>query len=409
MKVHMEEQSRRQVLLRVELEPQEMEAGLDRASRRLAGQVRVPGFRPGKAPRYLVERYVGRERLLAEALEDLLSSTYEKALRENGIEALASPRVEIVQREPLVYEAVVPLKPVVELGDYRELRLPPPRVEVTESEVEQALERLRYEEAPWEPVSREVREGDLALLEVRGWVDDRLYINEDGAQYVARLGARPLPGFYHEILGLEKGQEKEFTLPFPDGHPFRGKQCRFKVRVLEVKAKNPLPLDDGLARSLGFNSLSELREEIAGRIKARAEAEARREYEERVLDEVAERSRVEFPPVMVEWQLEQWLREQNIAGEEERLREELYPRAEKEVARTLLLDRIAEAEGVTVSEAELEDEISRMAQGEKGEEVRRFFRSPGARESLRDTLRRRRALERLLEVVAEQGEGVSDA
>lgn len=397
------------MLLYIELEPEEMESGLERASRRLASRIQIPGFRPGKAPRHLVERYVGRDRLLAEALEDLISSSYEKALAQSGLEAIAPPTVEIVQREPLSYKALVPLKPMVELGDYRNLNLPPPQIEVTDSDIDQALEKLRYEEAPWEPADREVKEGDLTSLQVQGWVDGELYINNENAQYLVREGPHPLPGFYHEILGMEKGQEKEFTLPFPDDHPMKGKECRFRVKVLEIKTKTPLPLDDELAKSVGFSNLTELREEMARRIKARAEAEARREYEERVLDEIAERSRVEFPPVMVEWQLEQWLQGQQVSGDRERLKKELYPKAEKEVVRSLILDKIAEAEGIEITDADIEEEISKMAQGERGGEVRRFFQSPGARESLRENLRRRRTLERLLELVAEERrEGVSD-
>src|SRR4030042_2248625 len=151
MKVSAETLENRQTRLTVEVAPEEVESSMDKAHHRLSKKVVIPGFRKGKAPRAIMERHIGKEVLLEEALEDLIPETYNKALEEQGLDPIAQPQIEIVDRQPVKYKATVSLKPIIDLGDYRYVRLEPEKVEETQEEVDKVMEQLRQQQAPWEP------------------------------------------------------------------------------------------------------------------------------------------------------------------------------------------------------------------------------------------------------------------
>ena len=396
MKVTSEPLADRQVLLQVETEPQEMEKSLEAAYRRLARRLSIPGFRRGRAPRSLVETYVGREALVEEALGEAVAQAYEQALKEKEIEPMAGPKIEVLSRDPVAFKAVVPLVPVVELGDYKALRLPLEVAPTTEEGVDQALEELRQQNSPWEPAERPVAAGDRVSLEVVGRVEGKEVLNQKGVEMVVELDRPfPLPGFAPELLGLEKGGEKEFTLPFPADHPnpdLQGKEGVFRVKVLGVKERKYKPLE-ALVQEAGVADLAALRERVKTGLEARARAEAKRGLEEQALEALVAGARLEFPPVLVEQQIDRLLRERGIKEAGEKAREETRPVAQRQVLRGLALRKLAEVEGIKVEDREIDSEIEKMAQGRA--EVKRFFASPAAHQSLRDALVLGKARERL--------------
>jgi trigger factor len=156
------------VILNIEADNEEMERSMEKAYRRLVARTTVPGFRKGKAPRPMLERYLGREALVEEATNLLIMETYDQAIEENNVEAIAQPQVEVIRIEPLAFKATVPVRPTIELGDYHEIKFIPEAVEVIEEEVNAAIERIRYIQATWEPVEREARSGDLLNIDVEG-------------------------------------------------------------------------------------------------------------------------------------------------------------------------------------------------------------------------------------------------
>jgi len=428
MKVSKEQTENSQMVLSVEAEPEEVERFLEEAYRRLVRRAEVPGFRRGKAPRAMLERYLGRETLLEEALEDLIPHLLNQAIEEQGIDAIAQPEVEITQTDPVTFKAIFPLRPTVNLGNYREINIPPEPVEVAEDEVDRVIEELREQHAPWEPVERPIKFGDLVTIDVVGNVDNKTVLDRKDLQFQVLQGLPfPLPGFAENLEGLEKGQQKEFTLSFPADYgssELAGKECLFKVAVSEIKERKLPELNDEFAKSIGqgLETMNSLRERVTSNLWLMAEEQARRRYEEKVLDAVAEMAQVEFPPLLVERDIdrliaerERELRENRMSLEEylrirkkteEELREELRPLATKRVRQSLVLAKVVDEEGIEVSEEEIDSEIQAIAggAGDKAEELKKQLNSPPNRQSLRDMILTRKAIKRLLEIASGKAE-----
>jgi len=412
-----------QIVLTIEAEPEDVELAQEEAYRHLAKRTDIPGFRRGKAPRGILERYLGREVLLNEAVEHLVPKLLGRAIEEQGIDAIAEPEIEITQNDPLIFKATVPVRPTVELGNYRQIRVDPEPVAVAEEEVDKAIEQIRYQHAPWQPVERPVQFGDLVTIDIEGSIDDKPVVNRKDIQsQVVKESPFPAPGFWEQLEGLEKGQEKEFSLSFADDYEpsqFAGKEYHFKVLVSEIKEKNLPELDDEFAKSLGqsFETLESLRQRVASNLKTMAEEEARKRIEEKAIDALVEQSKVDFPPVMVEHEIDRLIRERETSLEgrikdrgknEEELRQELRPLATKRLTQALLLGKVAEEEKIEVSEAEVDEEIEAMAQsaGERREELKRLLSSAAARQSLQETSLIRKAIKRLAEI-AQSGDAKS--
>ena len=418
MKLSSEKIENSQVVLNIEAEPEEVELALEEAYRHLAKSTDIPGFRRGKAPRAMLERYLGREVLLEEATEHLVPQLLGRALEEQGIDAIAEPEIEITQNDPLIFKSTVSVRPTVELGDYRQIRVDPEPVEVADEEVDKAMEQIRFQQAPWQPAERPVQFGDLVTINVEGIVDDKPALDRKELQYqVLKESPFPVPGFWEQLEGLEKGQEKEFTLSFPDDYElnqFAGKECQFKVLVSEIKEKSLPELDDEFAKSLGqgFETLESLHQRVASNLKAMAEESARRRLEEKAIEALVEQSKVDFPPVLVEHEIDRLIKEREASLEGriqdrgksvEELKEALRPLAVNRIKHALILGKVAEEEKIEVAEAEVDEEIETMAQGagERGEELRKAFSSAAARQSIEEVLLTRKTLKRLTEIAGE--------
>jgi trigger factor len=421
VKVTREKTENSQAFLRIELEPAELEESLEQSYHRLAEKANIPGFRKGKAPRAVLERYLGRDSLLDDALKTLLPQAYEEALREQQIEVIASPSIEIVQTDPLVFTATVPLKPTIELGDYHQIRLAPEPVALTDDDVNTVMEQLRRQHGIWEPVERTADFDDLVTLDIESQIEDKPFINQQGVQYqILHNQPLPAPGFAEQLSGMGGGEEKEFTLQLPKDYPraeVAGKEARFKVKVIEIKQLNLPKLDSEFARLVNpeFKTLASLRKRVAENLRLGAEQKAKEEFEERVIDAVVEISKVEFPPVLVDTEvahlmdqqarwlqasggLEEYLRQINKTGEE--LREELRPLATKRVTRSLVLEKVAEEEKIEVADAEIHAELEKLAQSatKNKEEVKKFLDSPEAHSSVEQLLVRQKTIQRLVEI-----------
>ncbi|HXG42555.1 MAG TPA: trigger factor [Dehalococcoidia bacterium] len=418
-----------QAVLEIRVEPEHLEPYLERAYRRLAQRTEVPGFRRGKAPRVMLERYLGRHRLLHEALDILVPEVVRQALDQEGIEPFDRPTVEVVQEEPPVIKATVPLAPVVELGDYRSLRLPRPQAEVDPSEVDAALEELRHRYALHEPVDRPVQWGDIVRLDIRVQADGRTLVSEEDVELRLREGTvLVLPGLADGILGMAKGEEKVFELPVPEDYPRRevaGRTARATVRVHEVKQERLPDLDDDFARQVGegFPDLASLRRRLEDDIRQRKQQELESSYRLQAVDALVQAAeRIEYPPVLLEQEVERLLRDEaRAAGRDvdrylEQLRrspeeawQELRPRAEERLRRSLALSKLAELEGIQVPDEEVQAEIDSIvaAGGPDAQQLRALLESPAGRDSIRRTLLTRKTIDRLVEIVSGEGAGAA--
>ncbi len=423
MKVTKEKEENRQAFITVEMEPAEMETAMQDAYLRLAPKANIPGFRKGKAPRAIVERHLGKPKLLEEALDRLLPQAYEQALKEQEIIPFAQPDVEITQTDPLIFKAIVPLTPSVELGDYQGIRITPDPVDITDENVNAVFEELRHQHATWEPVDRPLDYDDLAVIDINGTVEDKPYVQKIGAQIqVLKDLMSPAPGFSDQIVGMNKEEEKEFTLSFPEDYPndkVAGKEGRFKVKLTEIKKETLPEINDGFAGQVSpdFKTVDTLREEVVKSLEVRAEESVRIDFEENVINETIERSKVEYPPVLIELEINRILNEQfrrlQAAGRSmddylkssdktmEQLREELRPVATKNVTASLVMSKVAEAEKIEVTEEDIENGIANMTRGagdDKIDELRKLLDTEQTRESLKQSLKTRKTIERLAEI-----------
>ena len=422
MKVTNEKTENSQVFLTIEMEPAEVEESLGKSYYRLVRKTNVPGFRKGKAPREVLERYIGKECLLDNALDNLLPEAYEKAIKEQEIEAIAQPHIEIAEKDPVVFKVTVPLKPTIKLGDYHHIQVTPEPVELTEDDVDATIEQLRHQEATWEPVEHPVEFDDLVALDIESDIEDKPFINQKGVRFqVVHDLSFPTPGFAEQLLGMKRNEDKEFKLQFPSDFPngeLAGKEPSFKVRVTEIKQERLPELDDEFAIGLNpdFKSLDSLREQVSADLKLRAEEKARIDFEERVIEAVVDIAELEFPPILVERETDRLLNQRlqrlqmgeqgleeylkSVNKTEEELREELHPLATKGITRSLVLGKIAEEEKIEVTDSEIETEIENITQGaaEKKDELQKFLNKPEPRESIKQLLTTRKTIQQLVEI-----------
>ena len=429
MKISQVEQGQSQVLLNIELEPPELEEHLDGVYRRIVQRINIPGFRKGKAPREVVERYMGRDALLDEALDSLLSSVTSRAIQERSLEVVATPRVKLAQREPLTIEATVAVRPPVELGEYLQIRMDGEKVEITQEEVDRFLETLRGEMGTWEPVERPVEPGDLITMDVRGLVGEETVIDEEGVEYILSLdSSNPLPGFGEKLVGAGRGERREFALSFPEGYSqveMVGKECQFTVAVEEVKERKLPETDDEFAGSLnmGVKTLAELRSKLEENLRAQSQRAADSRFEEQVVQTLTGRVQVELPPILVEDEVGHILSEQaealgrqqvsmeeylsNVGKSVEQLQEEVRPIAVERLTRGLVMQEVARREGISVSPEDVEKELDSIGEeSDSGEgSLRRLLSSEEGRKSVGRMLLTRRTLERLTSIA--RGEAVA--
>ena len=427
MKVTREKTENCQAFLTIEMEPAEVEESLEESYRRLAGRTNIPGFRKGKAPRAIIEHYVGKESLLEDALNHLLPQAYEKAIKEQEIEGFAQPHIEIAQTDPVIFKAVVPLQPAVELGDYHHIQVTPEPVEVTDENVNAVMEDLCHQHATWDPVERPVDFSDLVVLDVESNIEGKPFINRQGIQYqILHDSPSPTPGFAEQLTGMKKGEDKEFQLKFPEDYAktdLAGKEPSYKVRVSEIKQERLPELNDEFAIQVNpeFKTLDSLREQLSTNLKLRAEEKARVDFEEAAIEAAVDLTQVEFPPILVEIEIDRLLNEQtrqlqmnqasleeylkSINKTEEELREELRPMATKRITSSLVLDKVAEEEKIEVSDAEIDAEIENtvksntMNRSEKDKiELEKLLSMPRSRESIKQLLITRKTIGRLVEI-----------
>ncbi len=280
MKVTREDEAQRQTVLNIELEEPDLESYLQRAYQRVSQKVKVPGFRPGKAPRAVVERVVGRESLLQEALEFMIPEVMAKAIEQEEIEVGAQPDVELIETEPVTIKAIVPLPPLVETGDYNSLRVPWVAPAVTDEQINDSLEETQKQSALWEPVERPAQMGDQVIMDLKGVVDGETLLDQEDGPFILSDEPMPIPGFGEQLVGIGAGDTREFDLTFPEDYlseSMAGKECHFTVTAKETKEQKLLDLDDEFAKGVGegFDTLDALKDNIRQQLQDELEPDGR--------------------------------------------------------------------------------------------------------------------------------------
>jgi len=413
----------RQVELHIEAEQQEYEAATVEAFKHLARRASVPGFRKGKAPRQVLEKHIGHEAVVDEAIEHIFPELYEQALVTHELHPITTPDVELEKREPPTFKVIVPLTPEVTLGDYRSVRLQPEEVAVTDEHVLGALDRIRESQAVLVPAERALKFDDFATINVKATVDGQPFLDHQQVTYQAVAGsAMPVPGFAEAIVGMSKGETREFVLHMPDD--FRvpelgGKACACVVTVQEVKQKELPELGDGLAKTFGFDTFDALKEKVGSDLESNARSQARTALIHKALDTIAGQGTVDFPPVLEEKEMaellqgearrygyktaEDYLRMTNRSIDQ--IREDLRPLAHTRIVNGLILDKLAETEHIEVSEDDVTKKVEELlSETQDKDKARELLSTPEMRESIAARLRTNRTLDWLVATVTGSGE-----
>jgi trigger factor len=426
MKVSTENLGNCQISLNIEAEAGELDKSLDEAYHHLVNEVSIPGFRKGKAPRAILVQHVGKKNLLDEALEHLIPQLYKQAIESQKLEPIAGPQIEITQTEPVLFKAIVSLKPEVKLGDYHNLKLEPSsEIKITEKEVSTAMEEIREKQGAWMPVDRPVELGDLVTLNIQANVDGKPWLNHKDILYEMDKDSRsPVPGFASQLQGAEKNKEGTFSLTIPDDYPIkemRGKEGTFKVTVTEIKEKQLPELNDEVAKSAGYASLEDMRGKVAADLRTKAEARNRLELKQKALDNLVEISEVKYPPILEDEEIAGLLRNEaqrlgfteitdylkRANKTEEEIKQELRPIAQKRLLHSLVLGKLAEEEKIEISSSEVDNKIAEMTNdAEDKEKARQFFSLPQIRQSIEQSLHTQKTMDQLLQIVIGNNENI---
>ncbi len=409
--------------VRVELPPERLDTAISEAVRHLSQRTKIHGFRPGKAPRAVVERVVGSDAVLEEAMDHLVQRAYRDALVEHRILPLAQADVKVEQGEegkPVIFTATVPVRPDVQLGDYRNFNFGPEIETIDDAKVQKVIDELRDQNATLAPVEdRGARNGDYAVIGYTGTRDGVPFEGGSAERMPLVLGdERLIPGFEAELVGLRPGESKGFDLTFPEDYPessLAGQKAHFEVALKELREKIPPSEDDDFARSLGsFADLAVLRTEIKARLEHNALDRARHEFADKIIEYATANATLEVPDILVEQEIEimhdelraslarQGIDEESYLKVVEKTEADLHadfrPRAEKRVKVLLVLSKVAEEEGVDVADRDVEVEV-RRARERYGNDRRTvaYFESDRGRSFIRSTLRRSRLVEKLVD------------
>ncbi len=360
------------------------QAELDKVHRHVVQEmsqnVKVPGFRPGKAPATLVEKQLDATRLQTEFLDHAVNELYTAAIQQHKIRPVAQPAISLTKFVPfstLEFTAETEAVGDIKLGDYKTLKLAPPEVTITAKDINEVLENLRQRAAKREPVERAAKDGDEVVIDFVG-TDAKTHEPIDGADgkdYTLQIGSQSfIPGFEEALVGLKAGVNKEFPLTFPKDYgvpALQSRKVQFKVTIHQVQALTPPKLDDAFAAGAGpFKTLSELKADIKKQLSAERQREAQATYENQLLEKLAGRSTVVLPPALIDEDLnyledeekrnlayrgqtwEEHLKAEGLTADQHR--EQKRPHAEARLTAGLLLSEISDHENIAVTPEELD-------------------------------------------------------
>jgi len=426
MTANIEKLEDNKVKLNVEVPPEQVKEGIEAKVRELGKQVRIPGFRPGKAPRRMIENHVGRDYVYMEALQDGLPGWYSQAVIDSDIRPIDRPEIDfddpLDEKEGFKFSATVEVRPSATLGEYKGLEVPKREVEVDESQVESQMEDLRGQFATLAAVEdRPAKEGDYVIIDFNGEkMTGGEFPGGDAEDFMMEIGkGEMIPDFEQNLAGMNADERKQFGVTFPMDYQeesLRGQSALFRVHMKEIKERDLPELDDEFAKeSSEFETLDELKGAMREQIQEGMNQQVEGEFRNSVLDAVAQNATVEVPHVMTHDKADEMVRsfERNIASQgitaeqyyqitgatREDFVEQVHPEAEDTVKKELVLDAIAEAEGIEADEDELNHELGHVAEESERpvEEVIETMRENGTYALLQEEMARSKALDFLAE------------
>jgi trigger factor len=378
------------VKLEIELDAAEFEQGVQKAYKKNIMKYSVPGFRKGKAPKALIERYYGETIFYEDAVNILFPEFYDEAVRENDLHPVARPEMDIKQigkDKNLIFEATVTVKPEVELGRYLAVEVEKADAMVTEEDVEKEIARIAETHSRMITIDdRPVKDGDIVKIDFEGFADGAPFEGGKGENYDLTIGSGQfIPGFEEQLIGRSVDEDIEVNVTFPEDYnaeELKGKPVLFKVKIHEIKMKEIPAIDDEFAKDASeFDTLDDYKNDVRAKLKETAEKKAKSKTENDVISKIIEESVIDLPQVMIENHIDRLvddfarrIKYQGIEMDKyleltgmdmPKMREQFRERADKEIRTQLVLEKIGEVEKVEVSDEDVEAEIALLAENYK--------------------------------------------
>ena len=387
MSLQVEKLEKNMAKLTIEVSAEELEKAIQGAYLKQRKHISVPGFRKGKVPRQMIEKMYGVEIFYEDAANALIPEAYAKAYDESELAIVSQPSIDVVQLEkgkPFIFTAEVALKPEVTLGEYKGLKVDKVSTRVTAKEVDAKLEEEQKKNARTITVEdRAVQDGDEIVLDFEGFVNGVAFEGGKDENYPLTIGSGSfIPGFEEQLIGAEAEKEVEVNVTFPEEYhseDLAGKEATFKCTVHEIKVKELPELDDDFAAEVSeFDTLEEYKADIKAKIKEQKQAEGNRQKEDQAVEKAVANATMEIPEAMIDTQVGQMVQEfaqrlqsQGLSMEQyfqftgltaDKMNEEMRPQAVKRIETRLVLEAIAKAENIEISEEKLDAELTKMAE-----------------------------------------------
>ncbi len=387
MSVQVEKLENNMAKLTIEVSAEELDKAIEKVYQKQKNSISVPGFRKGKVPRAMVEKMYGAAIFYEDAANVLIPDAYEKAYDECGEDIVSSPKIDVVQIEkgkPFIFTAEVALKPEVTLGKYKGVKVDKVEVEVSDADVDAAIDAERERNARSISVTdRAVKDGDQTVIDFEGFKDGVAFEGGKGENYPLTIGSGAfIPGFEEQLIGKNIGEEVEVNVTFPEQYQaeeLAGQPAVFKVTVKEIKEKQLPELDDEFAAEVSeFDTLAEYKEDVKKGLVEKREKDAKNAKEDAVIDAIIEDAKMDIPDAMVETTQRQMIQEfaQNIQMQglsleqyfqftgltAETMMEQVKPQAEKRIKSRLVLEAVVKAENIVATEEDFDNEIAKMAE-----------------------------------------------
>ena len=397
------------VALTVEVSAADFEAAVEKAYKKQRGQIRVPGFRPGKAPRKMIEAMFGAQVFYEEAVNIALPDAYEEAVKEQDLQVVGYPQVELldVGKEGFSFKATVAVFPEMTLGQYKGLEAPRAEAKVTDEDVDARLKEMAERNSRMVSVDRAVEKGDIANINFEGFLDGEPFDGGKGEDHDLEIGSGSfVPGFEDQLIGMKAEEERDINITFPEDYhaDLAGKAVVFHVKVNAVKVKEVPAIDDEFAKDVSeFDTLDELKADVRGKITAEREEAAGRAFEDILMGKVADGLTGEIPDAMVEAQAQRFvdnfrmqIQSQGLPFDKylemtnmdvDSLLEQAKEPAARQVKMDLAVGAIIKAEGLEATDEDVDAEYEKMAKqyGMEAEEIKKYMDAEVIREQvLRD-------------------------
>ena len=416
------------VKLVIEASAEEFEAGLNAAYNKNKNKISVPGFRKGKAPRKMIEQLYGSQIFFEDAANEIIPDAYADAAKESGLDIVSQPKVSIEQLEagkPFIFAAEVAVRPEVELGEYKGVEVTKADAEVTDADVEEELKKVQDQNSRTVSVEdRAVKDGDMTVIDFEGFIDGEAFEGGKGENYPLTIGSHSfIDTFEEQMIGMNIGEEKELNVTFPEDYHaenLKGKPATFKVIVKEIKEKQLPELDDDFAQDVSdFDTLAEYKDDLKKKIAERKESEAKAKKESEAIEKVVEAAKMDIPQAMIDTQVNRMLedfamrlQQQGLSVEQyfqytgmtaDKIMEEMKPEAVKRIKNSLVLEAVAKAENIEVSEEEFEAELQKMADMYKMEieKIKEFMQDAEAKQ-MKDDIAIQKAVELIVSSAVEK-------